>query len=380
MDRLPSPAKGQGPTPRGILLAALLMVWGAPGMAFAQPAWQGEWDRIQAAAKKEGKIVVAIPLNPELRKTVDGVFRSRFGIEPELVVGQSTQYVRRFTDEVQAGVRYFDIIIAGVENLLDRAIPMGAVDPLEPYWILPEVKDPKNWWGGHIYSDKPKRFAYVTSAYTSSNIWYNADLTKPEEVRSYDDLLNPKWKDKIGLLDPRGGGVGLGIWSFLWATKGEDYLKRLVQQKLLIQRDRRVLADSLAKGRVAITIGPTYYTFIPFTKAGLPIKPLSQFKEGTFVTFGSGPPVVAKNPPHPNATKVFVNWLLSKEGQEIWGKAHGQPTRRLDVDTTGLTEIGEQAVKDFLTVEEFHKRENQSEEKILSVRRPAREFASKLLP
>lgn len=90
--------------------------------------------------------------------------------------------------------------------------------------------------------------------------------------------------------------------------------------------------------------------------------------------------MVAKNPPHPNAAKVFVNWPLSKEGQELWGKAHGQPTRRLDVDTTSLTQIGEQAAKDFLTIEDFYKWENQSEEKILSVRRPARELASKLFP
>lgn len=364
----------------GRVSVALFMVCGSASLALSQLAWQVEWDRVQVAARKEGKVVVAIPLNPELRKTVEGVLRTRFGIEPELVVGQSSQYVRRFTDEVQAGVQYFDVIIAGVENLLDRAFPLGAVDSLEPYWVLPEVRDPKNWWGGHIYSDKAKRFAYVTTAYTSSNIWYNAELARPEEVRSYDDLLNSKWKDKIGFLDPRLGGVGLGIWSFLWANKGEQYLKRLVQQKLLFQSDRRMLADSLAKAKIALTIGPTYYTFVPFIKAGIPIKPFPQFKEGTFVTFGSGPPVVAKNPPHPNAAKVFVNWLLSKAGQELWGKAHGQPTRRLDVDTGWLAQIGEQAAKDFLTLEQFHEWENQSEEKIISVRRPAREFASKLLP
>ncbi|MGH7771953.1 MAG: hypothetical protein ACREQA_06910 [Candidatus Binatia bacterium] len=196
---------------------ALLVIFGWVSSASAQSASQTEWERVQAAARKEGKIVVAIPLNPELRKALEGVLRSRFGIESEFLVGQSTVFVRRVADEYQAGVRYFD-------------------------------------------------------------------------------------------------------------------------------------------------------------------EPFPRFKEGTFVTFGSGPPVVIKNPPHPNATKVFVNWLLSKEGQETWGKAHGQPTRRVDVDTSSLAEIGEQAAKDFLTLAEFSRWENQSEDKILSVRRPAREFASKLLP
>lgn len=358
------------------LLIAISWAYSLP----AQPTWQEEWERVQSAARKEGKIVVAIPLNPELRKVLDGALKPRFGIEPEFLVGQSTVFVRRVADEYQASVRYFDVIIAGIENLLDRLLPMRAVEPVEPYWILPEVRDPKNWWGGHLYADKSKRFVYVPYAYTSSSVWYNGDLVKPDELRSYDDLLHPKWKGKIGLLDPRGGGVGLGMWSFLWVTKGEEYLKKLFQQNLLVQMERRVLADSLAKGKIAITIGPSYYTFVSFIKAGIPIKPFPRFKEGTFVTFGSGPPVIIKNHPHPNATKVFVNWLLSKEGQEVWGKAHGQPTRRLDVDTNWLSDIGEQAAKDFLTLEEFNKWENQSEEKILTVRRPAREFVRKLLP
>jgi len=361
-------------------IVALLIILGWTSSAAAQASWQTEWEQVQAGAKKEGKVVVAIPLNPELRIALDALLKSRFGIEPEFLVGQSTVFVRRVADEYQAGVRYFDVIIAGIENLLDRLLPMGAVEPLEPQWILPAVKDPKNWWGGHLYADKSKRFVYTPYAYTSSSIWYNGDLVKPEELRSYDDLLNPKWKGKIGLLDPRGGGVGLGLWSFLWMAKGEEYLKKLLEQNLLLQMERRVLADSLAKGKIAITIGPSYYTFVSFIKAGIPIKPFPRFKEGTFVTFGSGPPVIIRNAPHPNATKVFVNWLLSKEGQELWAKTHGQPSRRLDVDTSWLTEIGEQAAKDFLTLEEFNRWENQSEDKIISIRRPAREFARKLLP
>jgi iron(III) transport system substrate-binding protein len=358
----------------------LVLIFGWVSSACAQTAWQTDWERIQAAARKEGKVVVAIPLNPDLRKVLDGVLRSRFGIEPEFLVGQSSVYARRVADEYQAGVRYFDVIIAGIENLLDRLLPMGAVEALEPYWILPEVKDPKNWWGGHLYADKSKRFVYIPYAYTSSSVWYNGDLVKPEELGTFDDLLHPKWKGRIGLLDPRGGGVGLGLWSFLWMTKGEEFLKRLLQQNPFIQLERRVLGESLARGKIAITVGPSYYTFVSFIKAGIPIKPFPRFKEGTFVTFGSGPPVVIKNAPHPNATKVFVNWLLSKEGQATWGKAHGQPSRRVDVETSSLIEIGEQAAKDFLSFEEFNTWENQSEDKILSVRHPAREFARKLLP
>ncbi len=249
---------------------------------------------------------------------------------------------------------------------------MGAVDPLESHWILPEVKDPKHWWGGHVWTDNTKRFAYSPFAFMQDNIWYNTEQIKPDEIRVYDDLLKPKWKGKIGLWDPRQGGASAGKWAFLWATKGEAYLKKLIEQVSLIAADRRQVADSLAKGTIAISIGPTYYSFVSYVKSGLPVKPLPPIKEGTYVSMGNGGPVVIKNSPHPNATKIFVNWLLSKEGQEIYSLAQGQATRRLDVDTKSMEEFGIRAAKDYIAVEEFNKRENQTESKLKAVRRPAR--------
>jgi hypothetical protein len=70
---------------------------------------------------------------------------------------------------------------------------------------------------------------------------------------------------------------------------------------------------------------------------------------------------------------------LGKEGQEVWTKAMGQPTRRLDVDTAWTEKIGYVAAKEALTVEQYFKLENQSERKILEVRLPGRKLAKKLL-
>jgi ABC-type Fe3+ transport system substrate-binding protein len=93
---------------------------------------------------------------------------------------------------------------------------------------------------------------------------------------------------------------------------------------------------------------------------------------------GNGGPVVIKNSPHPNAATVLINWLLSREGQELYSRAHGQATRRLDVDTKWMAEIGVRAAKDNITPEDYYKNENQSEDKILAVRRPAQKLADKL--
>jgi ABC-type Fe3+ transport system substrate-binding protein len=86
-----------------------------------------------------------------------------------------------------------------------------------------------------------------------------------------------------------------------------------------------------------------------------------------------------KNPPHPNAAKVFVNWLLGKDGQEIFSRGMGVGTRRLDVETGWLKEFSVIAAKDHITLEQFYKLENQSEEKIHKIREPAAVIARKLL-
>jgi ABC-type Fe3+ transport system substrate-binding protein len=98
-----------------------------------------------------------------------------------------------------------------------------------------------------------------------------------------------------------------------------------------------------------------------------------------YVSGGSGNVALIKGGPHPNATKVFLNWFLGQEGQETYSRAMGQTTRRLDVDTRWSKEFGVTAAKDGLSPEQYLKLENQSEEKILKNREPASELARKLL-
>ena len=97
---------------------------------------------------------------------------------------------------------------------------------------------------------------------------------------SYDDLLNPKLKGKIGFLDPQYPGAGQGSWTFLWASKGEEFLKKLVQQELFVTANARQMAEALAKGKIAICIGCSRHNVTPFIKAGLPVKLLPIAKEG----------------------------------------------------------------------------------------------------
>jgi iron(III) transport system substrate-binding protein len=338
-----------------------------------------EWDKLIDVAKKEGKVTVSLPASAELKRQVEDQFKKRYGIDVEVFTARGSAGVRRMADEFKAGVRHFDLHIGGSSSIVSGMLDEGILDPIEPWLALPEVKDPKHWWGGHLWVDNARRFVYMFQAHLPEVIWYNTDLLKPDEIRSFDDFLNPKWKGKVGYLDPRTSGAGDSTWSFMWRVKGEEYLKQLVAQDLYLGRDQRVLAENLAKGRTAVMIGLSYYSYLPFLKAGLPIKPLPRLKEGNYGTGGSGNLAIIKAPAHPNSTKVFVNWLLGREGQEIVSRALGQATRRLDVDTRFLKESGTIAAKDVMSVNDFLQIENQSEEKLDKVREPASKVAHALL-
>jgi iron(III) transport system substrate-binding protein len=345
----------------------------------AKPSTPVEWERTVEAAKKEGKVVVSVPASAELRRGIEKVFKQRFGIDAELTTGSAASIVGKIRQEAKSGATYFDLHMGGGESMIAGLLAEGILAPLEPAMMLKEIKDPNNWWGGHIWLDNAKRYIYASQAHQVELIWRNTDHANPEEIRSLADLLNPKWSGKIGYLDPRTPGAGSSMWSFLWKLKGEEYLKKLASQKLFLSRDQRVLAESLAKGKVAVVMGLSYYSYLPFVKAGLPVKSISIPRDEIYVSGGSGNVAMIKGAPHPNAAKVFLNWFLGQEGQETYSRAMGQATRRLDVNTQWLKEVGVTAAKDNLTREQYTQLENQSEEKILKTREPASELARKLL-
>jgi iron(III) transport system substrate-binding protein len=338
-----------------------------------------EWDKIVEAAKKEGKVVASIPPSAELRKGMEIAFTRRYGIGVEFVPARGGAIIRRISDETKAGVQYFDLHIGGTESAVTGLLAEKVLEPVDAYFLLPEVRDPKQWWGGHLWVDNAKRFIYPFVAYQTVSLWHNPNEFNGTEFQTFDDLLNPKLRGRIGISDPRTPGSGNSMWSHMLAIKGEEYLKRLVAQKLYVARDLRLLGENLSKGKIAVTVGIGYSELLPFIKAGLPVAPLPTPKEGVFATGGYGNLTVIKSPPHPNAAKVFINWLLGGDGQEIFSRAMGVATRRLDVDTRWTKDFGVIAAKDGLTLEQYRRLENQSEEKIYSLREPGSNAARKLL-
>jgi iron(III) transport system substrate-binding protein len=192
---------------------ASFALFGAGGLhaGEAKPLAAVKWEKTVEAAKKEGKVVVSIPVSAELRRGIEKAFKQRFGIEPELDVGRAASIIGRIQQESKAGVPYFDLHMGGSESMVTGLLSAGILAPLEPAMILPEIQDPNSWWGGHIWVDNAKRYIYASHAFQVELIWRNTDYVKPEEILSLNDLLNPKWSGKIGYLDPRTPGAGASM-------------------------------------------------------------------------------------------------------------------------------------------------------------------------
>ena len=364
---------------RWLVAALIVFLECAPAFAQAPQGRNLEWEKILDAAKKEARVVVSIPTSAELRKEFESGFKKAFpGIELELNVARGSSNINKIAEEQNAGVQSIDVHMGGTTSIITGLLTPNFLEPVMPSMVLPEVKDPKYWWGGHLWADNAKKFIYSFTAYMTETIWYNTALVRPEEINSWDNLLDPKWKGKIAILDPRSPGSGESNWAFLLRIKGEQFLAKLAAQEMLVGRNLRQLGEAVARGKSAISIGVSYYTYQPFIKAGLPVKSISNIKEGYYAGSGSGNLAIVKNAAHPNAAKVFVNWLLSKEGQSAVTKALGQPTRRFDVDTKWTKEFGHPAAKEVLTPERFDELENSSEDVVAKFRKPAMQLAERM--
>lgn len=336
-----------------ILLVSVLLLSCAPASPpAASPAAssetrtaaaRGEWETLVAAAQKEGTLVIVANMIPKARDALTSAFRSKYGINVEWVVGRPAELVAKIKAERNAGLSSFDVGFLGRTPLVNDIKPMGIALPLEPMLVLSEVKDPKNWRRGNIpYMDKDK-IGIDVCLFANSLYHRNVNMVGENEILASLDLLNPKWKEKMVMSDPSISGAA-NAW-FTWLVvgilgkeKGLQFMKDLVAQKPVMMRDERLLTESVAKGKYAIGIAPSMSAPAEFIQMGAPIA-FIDVKEPRSLSAGWAVISAFKDAPHPAAARLFVNWLLSKEGGTIFAPAAGYASTRVDVPPEGILPI-----------------------------------------
>jgi iron(III) transport system substrate-binding protein len=246
--------------------------------------------------------------------------------------------------EVSAGQHLTDVVIQGTTTTVGTLIPAGVVEPVWPFLVGPEAQDVSQWRGGRLdFSDEAEQHNVVFVSRVQVPFAYNPGFVTAGTFKSWKDLLAPQWKGKIAMLDPRQAGGGLDNATF-WYTReglGRDFMQQLFGQDVTIGKDDRQLLDWVARGQYPVAIGPHVPILYELKSKGLPLELYSgeALQEGSFVSAGSGSVAVATRPPHPNAVKVYLNYLLSREGQTEWSRASGVPSRRRDVPHDHLPEF-----------------------------------------
>jgi iron(III) transport system substrate-binding protein len=300
----------------------------------ARADWQSDWDRTVAAAKKEGKVAVITDVTAAIRDALTIPFQEKYGITVDLFGALGREVPPRIASERKAGRYLWDVFVHGTTTGLESMIPMGAFDPLDPALILPEVKDPKSWRGGMEFLD-PNRMLLTMTPFQRGTIFYNPKLVNPKEFRSHKDLLDPKWKGKLILDDPRRAGPGQATFTFFYLHPelGADFIRALGKQQITIMKDFAQEVDAIGQGRYPVLIGTADFVAIARAKQGVPIAIVDprQLKEGTDVSPANGALALFNKAPHPSAAKVYINWLLSKDGQAVFARASGYVSARADV-------------------------------------------------
>ena len=256
------------------------------------------------------------------------------GISIEQTTLNAASLAPRVLQERKAGIYTWDVMQMPTTTPLQVLNPAGMFDPVRPVIVHPDVVNGA-WqsgfeYGFHLTNDKQLCYAFVYMHQPS--VYADTAQISLDSIKSVKDLLDPKLKGKIVSADPRTAGNAFTPFTFARLKVGDDIMKQLlVDQQIAIVVDGTQAAQQIAHGAYAVAIGADVPIIQDFQSQGV-AKSVQPAFVAEMENAGSGMPIwLANKAPHPNAAKVFINWWLSKDGQDAWAKNTQQNSRRTDV-------------------------------------------------
>ncbi len=316
--------------------AALAVALATLCVANVQHAAASDWDDLVTAANAEGEVDVHGGPGKLYEQVLTQGFRRAFPQVKVVFSGSSGRdAIPQITRERAAAIYNWDVYVGGTPSILQSLMPAGAFVPLRPAFMLPEITDDKNWFGGLDlgWMDSAKRYVLGFEATVTAPVMVNWDFVSHDDLKTHEDLLAPRFAGKIVWDDPRLPGAGVGVGQRLLNNFGADFLQRLyAEQKIIYSTNPRQEAEWLVRGQYPIGLGTAAEEIRPFQQQGLG-KNIAGFDlhlPHPTMSTGFGTVSMMDHAPHPNAAKLYINWLLSKAGQTDWGQT-GHNSRRLDV-------------------------------------------------
>jgi iron(III) transport system substrate-binding protein len=321
-----------------VLIAAVCLGVSAPALAQSDsPAMQ----ELIKAAQAEGRVEVLLSGQvPQRLPPVMPLFEKKYGIKVNFQTGGGEQNGQRLLAERRVNRFTLDIWLGGANTALVQLIPNGALAPIPALLADPEVKNLTKWYQNHhFYVDPDQRYVFAFGAQPMQNIAFNTELVKPEQITSYHDLLDPKWKGKIVSWNPSVEGAGPNaIGMYLNPKIGEEWFVRWARDmQVTIVEDARQGAEWVALGRFPIGMFGMPTQAEKLQQEGFPIQGYipHSMAEGDILNNSATNIMIMDRAPHPKAAQLFLNWVLSQEAQQAIVKTSGvSDSLRTDIDNS----------------------------------------------
>ena len=258
--------------------------------------------RLLEAAKSDGEAVIYANMDVTAMKPLaDGFMRRYPGVKATSVHFSGAAIITRIESESRVGKPLSDVVLSG---------QLGVLSSIEKR-IAARYRSPEREILRDGFKDKDGLWTtYMTNVMVSA---YNSRLVKKDELpRSVEDLLKPRWKNKL-VMDSQ-SYVWFGtMMQLLGEDNGQRFMKRLNEQNLQHSRGRRLMTQLLAAGEHEIAVETNLNSVLSLSRQGAPLgfAPIQPYFLSPSLVFMSA------NAPHPFAGALFVDYLLSEEGQKI---------------------------------------------------------------
>jgi len=284
-------------------------------LAFAPFATFGADSGASPATKVESEVMWYTTMALDDSSVLVAKFKERFpAVNVKLFRANNSKLLERLLTESRAKTAIADVISAGglpIGVLKDRGLLTKYVSP-EAAAFPAGAKDPDGYW---------------TDIYVNTfNLVYNTTMVSAKDVpKTYEALLDPKWKEKMGIDDSDYEWFG-NILQFMGEEKGLDYMRKLAAQKPTMRAGHSLIATLVAAGEFAL-----YPDGYPRR-----VEVLRERGARTVDWVWLEPAIAELHPtaimasaPHPTAARVFADYMLSAEGQELIGMRFGRvPSRK----------------------------------------------------
>jgi iron(III) transport system substrate-binding protein len=268
--------------------------------------------KLVEAAKKEGEVVYYTTMTLDQSKVVADRFEKKYGVKVTLFRTGGGPLLNKIFTEARGGRYDWDLVVGRGEMvlpLMQRKLVAAYFSP-EATGIDPQLVDKEGFWT-----------AYYVNSFV---LGWNTKMVRRQDVpKTYDELLNPKWKGGQISLDTEAYGMLEGLKRAWGKEKALGYFKRLAALDPVLKRGNTE--------RVQLTVAGEYPLLIAYnqsiqrmTSRGAPIDWLPLEPAVTQVN----PVQLAAKAPHPNAARLLYDFVLSKEGQEMLRGFQRIPVRR----------------------------------------------------